>query len=40
MRFVLGAIFMVMCFLSLFTNDNFWYTMVDFAIGYLMLKEE
>lgn len=39
MRYIIGLIFIIMAILSLFTDENFWYTLVDFALGYLLLKE-
>lgn len=40
MKYILGIIFIIMGVLSLFTDENFWYTLVDFSLGYLLLKEE
>lgn len=39
MRYIIGTIFIIMAVLSLFTDENFWYTLVDFTLGYLLLKE-
>lgn len=40
MRKIFGLIFIVMAVLSLFDDGNFWYTLVDFWLGYLLLKED
>lgn len=37
MRNFIGAIFLFMGILSLFTDESFWYTLVDFAIGYILV---
>lgn len=39
MRYILGIIFIIMGILSLFTDENFWYTVVDFAIGYILVSD-
>ena len=39
MRYIIGIIFIIMAILSLFTDENFWYTLVDFILGSLLLKE-
>ena len=40
MRIFMGGVFLLMGFLSLFTDENMWYSLVDFAIGYLLLEEK
>ena len=40
MRKFMGGIFLILGFLSLFTGESKWYSMVDFTIGYLLLEEE
>ena len=39
MKYILGFLFLIMAILSLFSNENFWYTLVDFALSYLMFKD-
>lgn len=40
MRMFMGGVFLLMGFLSLFTDENMWYSMVDFTMGYLLLEDE
>ena len=40
MKIIIGAIFIFMGILSLFTDLNLWYAIVDFAIGYILVKDE
>lgn len=37
---IIGVLFLIMGIISLFTKENFWNTLVDFWLGYLLLKEE
>lgn len=39
MKYILGFLFLIMAILSLFSNENFWYTLVDFALSYLFFKD-
>ncbi len=39
MRYIMGVFFIIMAILSLFTDENFWYTLVDFTLGYLLMKD-
>lgn len=40
MRSFIGVMFLIIGFLSLFTGENKWYSIIDFTMGYLLLEDK